>query len=183
MRYAQRGGYSPAEQEWCERLRLRAAELFEQGESTDAIAAEVWVTLSTVRQWHRQWREGGAAALRSKGPVSRERLTPDQWECLEAELKRGPLDHGFADDQGWTLNRIKTVIGRMFHVQYTPQGVSKLLNRHGWSCQTSVLQPPEREGETVGAWPLVSAPRRTWAPTPATRRRGGTPESILRRGG
>ena len=26
---------------------------------------------------------------------------------LEAELQRGPLAHGFADDQRWTLKRIK----------------------------------------------------------------------------
>jgi hypothetical protein len=54
MRYAQRGGYTPAEQ------------------------------------------QGGAGALRSKGPVSRERLSPQQWARLEAELEKGPLAHGFA---------------------------------------------------------------------------------------
>jgi hypothetical protein len=44
MRYAQRGGYTPAEQ------------------------------------------QGGAGALRSKGPVSRERLSPQQWARLEAGI-------------------------------------------------------------------------------------------------
>jgi putative transposase len=37
-------------------------------------------------------------------------------------LRRGPLAHGFADDQRWTLRRIKTLIGRLFHVGYTIQG-------------------------------------------------------------
>jgi hypothetical protein len=37
------------------------------------------------------------AALRSKGPVSRERLSPKQWARLEAELRKGPLAHGFAN--------------------------------------------------------------------------------------
>jgi len=32
---------------------------------------------------------------------------------LEAELRRGPLAHGFAGDQRWTLGRIKTLIGRL----------------------------------------------------------------------
>jgi inorganic triphosphatase YgiF len=44
-----------------------------------------------VRRWHRAWREGGAEALRSRGPVSRERLSAQQWARLELELRRGPL--------------------------------------------------------------------------------------------
>ncbi|WP_405727641.1 hypothetical protein OG607_25090 [Streptomyces sp. NBC_01537] len=31
-----------------------------------------------------------------------------------AEPKRGPLAHGFSDDQRRTLGRIKTLIGRLF---------------------------------------------------------------------
>lgn len=41
---------------------------------------------------------------------------------------RGPLAHGWDDEfQGWTLKRIKLLIGRMVHVGYTVQGVWKLL--------------------------------------------------------
>lgn len=57
-----------------------------------------------------------------------ERLSPAQWQKLERELKRGPLSHGLDDeDQGWTLKRAKLLIGRLFHVGYTIQGVSRLL--------------------------------------------------------
>ena len=69
MRYAQRGGYTPAEQQRRERLRL------------------------------------------------------------EAELRKGPLAHGFAGDQRWTLGRIKTLIGKLFHVGYTVEGTWKLMRR------------------------------------------------------
>ncbi|WP_399225073.1 winged helix-turn-helix domain-containing protein [Streptomyces sp. TRM49041] len=45
-----------------------------------------------------------------------------------AELKRGPLAHDWDDEfQGWTLKRVKSLIGRMFHIWYTLQGVWKLL--------------------------------------------------------
>jgi len=37
--------------------------------------------------------------------VSRERLSLQQWARLEAELRKGPLAHGFAGDQRWTLGR------------------------------------------------------------------------------
>ena len=56
--------------------------------------------------------------------MSRERLSPQQWARLELELRKGPLAHGFANDQRWTLGRIKTLIGKLFHVGYTVEGGS-----------------------------------------------------------
>lgn len=90
MRYAQRGGYTPAGQERRERLRLRAAGRFARGDRIREIAEDLRVT--GVRRWWRAWRDGGTEALRSKGPVSREKLGPQQWARLEAGLKRGPRD-------------------------------------------------------------------------------------------
>jgi transposase-like protein len=76
MRYAQRGGYTPAGQQRRERLRLQAAGRFAHGGTIKEIARDLRVTEGPVRRWHRAWRDGGAGALRSKGPVSRERLSP-----------------------------------------------------------------------------------------------------------
>ena len=105
-----------------------------------------------MRRWHRAWRDGGTEALRSKGPVSRERLSPQQRARLELELRKGPLAHGFANDQRWTLGRIKTLIGRLFHVGYTVEGTSKLMRRHGWTAQVPVRQAMERDDEAVAVW-------------------------------
>jgi transposase-like protein len=99
MRYAQRGGYTPAGQQRRERLRLEAAERFTRGDDIEEIARDLRVTSGSVRRWRRAWRDGGPEALRSRGPVSRERLSPQQWARLEAELRKGPLAHGFAADQ------------------------------------------------------------------------------------
>jgi putative transposase len=141
MRYAQRGGYTPAEQQRRERLRLQAAGRFARGGTINEIAHDLRVTPGSVRRWHRAWREGGTEALRSKGPVSRERLSPRQWARLELELHKGPLAHGFAGDQQWTLGRIKTLIGKLFHVGYTVEGTWKLMRRHGWSAQVRSARP------------------------------------------
>lgn len=113
-------------------------------------------------------RQGGTEALKSKGPVSRERLSPRQWARLEAEPAKGPLLHGFVDDQRWTLKRIKTVIGRLFHIGYTIEGVWKLMRRHGWSVQVPVRQALERDEEATAVrknkvWPEVKAWQRTCA--------------------
>jgi transposase-like protein len=86
MRYAQRGGYTPAEHERRERLRLQAAGRFVAGDGINEIARDLRVTPGSVRRWHRAWRVGGTEAARPKGPVSRERLSPQQWARLEQEL-------------------------------------------------------------------------------------------------
>src|SRR5579859_5720309 len=106
-------------------------------------SGDLRVTPGSVRRWRRRaWRDGGAEALKSPGPVSRERLSSQQWARLEAEMRKGPLAHGFADDQRWTLSRIKTLIGKLFHVGYTVQGTWKLLRGHGWSCRR--MERPNR---------------------------------------
>jgi len=108
--------------------------------------------------------------------VSREKLSPQQWARLEHELGRGPLAHGFAGDQRWTLGRIKTLIGKLFHVGYTVDGTWKLMRRHGWSSQVPVRQAMERDDAAVAVWksevwPEIKGWRATWAPTSASRTR------------
>ncbi|MFF3159410.1 helix-turn-helix domain-containing protein [Streptomyces sp. NPDC057910] len=76
MRYAQGGGYTPERRAARERLRLEAAERFEGGDATSAIARDVRVGERAVRLWRRDWCEGGLQALLSRGPVSRERFEP-----------------------------------------------------------------------------------------------------------
>ena len=78
MRYAQRGGYTPAGQQRRERLRLQVPGRFARGDAVSEIAHDQRVTEGSVRRWHKAWRDCGAAALRSKGLVSRERLSPQQ---------------------------------------------------------------------------------------------------------
>ena len=87
---------------------------------------------------------GMAARKRSgrRGPVSREKLSPPQRARLEAELRKGPLAGGFAHDQRWTLGRVKTLTGRLFHVGYTVEGTSKLLRRPGPHHQAQPQEDP-----------------------------------------
>ena len=176
MRYAQRGGYTPAGQQRRERLRLEAAGRFARGDATGQIARDLRVTEGSVRRWRRAWRDGGTRALKSRGAVSRERLSARQWSRLELELARGPLAHGFAGDQRWTLGRIKTLIGKLFHVGYTVEGTRKLMRRHGWPAQVPVRQAMERDEEAVAVWkaevwPDIKGRRATWAPSSASRTR------------
>ncbi|MFJ9445911.1 transposase [Kitasatospora sp. NPDC101235] len=126
MRYPQGGGLTAERQQFREELRLKAAERFAQGEASSVIAKDLRVSVRSVQRWRQMWDKGGPRALRSQGPASLPRLSEKQFAQLEAELANGPAAHGW-EDQRWTLARIKTVIGRRFHLTYTVQGVRKLL--------------------------------------------------------
>ncbi|MFD7942518.1 winged helix-turn-helix domain-containing protein [Streptomyces sp. NPDC059744] len=57
------------------------------------------------------------------------------------------------------------MIGRLFHVSYTVEGIWRLLKRHGWSWQQPVRRAVERDDCAVElwkkeVWPRVRAPRR-----------------------
>ncbi|GAB2819776.1 winged helix-turn-helix domain-containing protein [Streptomyces daliensis] len=166
MRYAQGGGLTAERQEFRERLRLQAAERFERGETNAVIAKDLRISVRSVQRWRRAWQQGGPLALNSKGPASRPRLSPAQFRELEAELAKGAAAHGWAD-QRWTLERIRAVIARRFHMTYTIQGVRKLLRRHGWSCQVSERWATGRETLAEGwikqAWTQPEPPRRRQA--------------------
>ncbi|MEU0205881.1 winged helix-turn-helix domain-containing protein [Streptomyces canus] len=178
MRYAQGGGLTDAERAARERLRLQAVELFAAGQRNQQIAAALRVSERSVERWRRAWRERGEAGLLSKGSPGRPRLTQAQIARLERELERNPLFHGWTD-QRWTLARIKTLIGRLFHVSYTVEGTWLLLKRHGWSWRQPARRAIERDDEAVEVWkretwPRVNAPRRSATPGFSSRTRPGS---------
>nr|WP_242666943.1 helix-turn-helix domain-containing protein [Frankia casuarinae] len=84
---------------------MAAADRFAQGASRVEVARELRVTRKTASCWYRAWEAGGAAALRSAGPLSRCRLDDRDLARLEAILRRGPGRYGW-DDQRWTLARV-----------------------------------------------------------------------------
>lgn len=161
-----------------ERIRRQAVDRFEGGEKNRDIAAALRVSVRSVERWRRQWREDGAAGIASKGSPGRPKLSDAQIMRLERELERGPLAHGW-DDQRWTLARVKTLIGRMFHVSYTVEGTWVLLKRHGWSWQQPARRAIERDDAAVElwkkeTWPRVKAPRRPARPGLSSRTKPGS---------
>ncbi|MEV1041364.1 winged helix-turn-helix domain-containing protein [Streptomyces sp. NPDC050204] len=175
MRYAQGGGLTDAKRAARERIRLEAVGRFESGGKNREIAAALRVSERSVERWRRQWRERGEEGVRSKGSPERPRLSADQIAKLERELERGPLAHGWAD-QRWTLARVKTLIGRLFHVGYTVEGTWRLLKRHGWSWQQPARRAIERDDEAVElwkkeVWPQVKVRRRPAGPGSSVRTR------------
>nr|WP_328664940.1 winged helix-turn-helix domain-containing protein [Streptomyces sp. NBC_00328] len=174
-----RGGLTAERQQFRKGLRLQAAERFALGEASAAIAKNLRVSVRSVQRWRQTWKEGGPRALESQGPASLPRLSQKQFTQLEAEPAKGPAAHGW-EDQRWTLARIKTVIGRRFHLTYTIQDVRKLLVRNGWSCQVPVRRATERNDEAVTGWarevwPCAEDSRRPAEPGSSSRTKPDSP--------
>ncbi|MFI6295931.1 winged helix-turn-helix domain-containing protein [Nonomuraea sp. NPDC050790] len=71
---------------------------------------------------------------------------------------------GWAEVNGGRWRALPSVSGRLFHVSYTPRGISYLLHRLGWSPQVPQRRAAERNEEQVATWvketwPLVEQRR------------------------
>ena len=153
MRYPDGGGLSAAGRVRRERVRLQAAQLFEQDMRPVQVAHQLRVSTKSAYQWRRRWRAGGTTALASRGAGGAVcRLSAAQLARLRAELDKGPAVHGWDEDQRWTLERVTTLIGRLFHVRYTLRGTSYLLHRIGFTPQVPVHRAAERDEAVIAAW-------------------------------
>jgi transposase len=106
----------PAGQQERNRLqarRLRAAELFAGGVTQAEVARQLEVSAQAVSVWHGRWQQGGAEALRSRGPSGpAPRLSDAQLATIEQALLQGAAANGFVGEL-WTLDRIALVIQRL----------------------------------------------------------------------
>src|SRR5438067_7399505 len=150
MRYPDGGGLSARARDKREAVRMRAAAWFAEGVTPPEMARRLRISTNSAYVWRRRWRSGGADALVSTGPGgSRCRPSSSQVDRLRAALEAGPAVYGWAD-QRWTLARVATLIGRLFHVRYTLRGTSYLLHRIGFSPQMPARRAAERN-ETTNA--------------------------------
>src|SRR5881227_3813810 len=152
MRYPDGGGLTAEERARRERVRLEAAEWFEEGATDREVAERFRVSRMSANRWRRALADGGRPALASKGPGgARCRLSRAQLEELQVLLDAGPAAWGWTD-QCWTLARIATMVRERFGVDYTLPGVDLLLHRIGWSVQVPARRAAERNEEQITAW-------------------------------
>jgi len=71
-------------------------------------------------------------------------------------LEGGPAARGRGEDQRWTLARVATLTGRLFHVRYTLRGTSYLLHRIGFTPQVPIRRAVERDEAAIAAWRAVT---------------------------
>jgi transposase len=90
--------------------RLRAAQLFAAGLRQAEVARQLGVSAQAVSVWHARWQDGGAEALRSRGPSGpAPRLSDAQLATVEQALLEGAGANGFVGEL-CTLDRTTVVI-------------------------------------------------------------------------
>jgi transposase len=135
-----------------EARRLRAARMFQQGESQAEIARVLGVHRQTVHRWSKQVEQEGRAALKKAGRAGRKpRLGTAELQRIGQELKRGPQVLGY-ETSLWTAPRVADLIERECGIRYHPGHVWKILRQMGWSCQRPVGRALERNEPSIRRW-------------------------------
>ena len=135
-----------------QRRRLEAAGLFEAGRTRAEVAAELGVSWRAAHTWYQSWKAGGSKELEAKtkpGPVPK--FSDAQVEALKAELVRGSLGHGYANEL-WTLRRVARLILERLGLKTSPSEVWRLLRRMGWSPQKPQRKARERDEAKINQW-------------------------------
>jgi transposase len=163
-----------------EARRLQAAELFAHGHTQAEVAHALGVSRQSAHLWHTRFTQGGADALRSRGPTGpKPRLSAAQLAKVEQALLAGAMANGFDTDL-WTLDRVAVVITQLTGVRHHPGHVWSIRrHRLGWTLQRPERRASERDEEAIfdESAGLADPPvRRTWSPrgqTPILRHRFG----------
>jgi transposase len=148
---------------------MRAAAMFAEGISAPRVAAVLEVSTKSAYTWRRAWSAAGEQALASKGPPGPDRvLSEPQVDKLLAKLREGPAAAGWVEDQRWTLSRVRTLIGAMFHKRVAVSTVWQLLRRAGFTPQQPIARAAERDEQAIThwrrhQWPAIKEPRAGWA--------------------
>lgn len=137
--------------------RKRGLALLRQGKTPREVAATLGVTERSVRRWRQESRRPKHQKP-ARPPGRPSRLSAQQLQRLEQELKRGAYAHGYAEDY-WTLDRIAHLIWELFGERYHPSGVWHLLRRMGWSCQKPQRLALQRDDEAIVRWRRTTWPR------------------------
>jgi transposase len=142
-----------------ERVRLRAARMFEQGTSQAEVAHRLGTSRQNAHRWHRRWQQGGRGALRAAGRAGRRpKLDLRARRRVERALGQGALAHGFDSDL-WTLQRVAVVIERLTGVHHHPSHVWRILRAMGWTLQRPQRRASERDEEAIARWVTQDWPR------------------------
>src|ERR1700722_15324769 len=135
-----------------EKVRMFAANMFEQGLLSKSISQSLKVDVQMVRRWRRIHNVSGRAGLAShKHPGSKPRLNPQQRERLAELLLLTSIQCGF-ERYLWTTSLIAELIQREFNVSYHRDTIGFLLRDLGFSWQKPACRARERDEVRIEAW-------------------------------
>ncbi|MDT3443160.1 IS630 family transposase [Pseudofrankia sp. BMG5.37] len=143
-----------------EDTRLLALSAIDKGMHPKDAALAFGAGVSTVYGWLQARNEGGPEALKVKmAPGRTPRLSDEQMSRLwRLVVGRDPRQLRF-DFALWTRDLVRELIRREFGVEYTRQGVGRLLHRLGLSPQRPLTRAWEQDHEDVARWKQVDYPK------------------------
>jgi transposase len=169
MRYGDGGGVGPQGRARREQIRRQAAVMFAGGMSAVQVASALEVSTKSAYTWRRAWTAGGEQAVASRGAPGPDRwLSQIQVRRLVVVLRDGPAAAGWVEDRRWTLARVRTLMGGMFHITVGITTVWQVLHRAGFTPQHPVARAVERDEHAIERWrryqwPAVKGWRAGWA--------------------
>lgn len=140
-----------------EKRRLKAAKMFEKGNSAPEVAKSLGVARQVAYRWKAAWVSAGHGGLLSKGRAGRKsRMCAEDTAKVAQALLAGPRSEGYKTDL-WTLPRVALLIKKLTGLKYHPGHVWRLLGKLGFSCQRPERRAIERDEEAIAAWK-----KKTW---------------------
>lgn len=141
-----------------EKRRQKAARLFAKECSAPEVARRLGVARQVAYRWQQVWKQGGKAALASKGPAGpKPKLSAAQTQQVTEALLAGPRAHGYKTAL-WTLPRVAGLIEDLTGIRYHPGHVWRLLGASGFSCQRPERRAVERDEPAIRRWKRVVWP-------------------------
>lgn len=129
--------------------------LNDPGRTTRDLAQHFGVAEVTIRAWRARLRREGEEALRASRATGRpERLTATQQDEIGMILDGDARSQGF-DTHGWTIPKIRHVIGVKYGVWLDRAHLSRKLRRWGFSYQRPALRAIERNEDDIATWVRV----------------------------
>jgi len=106
-----------------------------------------------LERWWRSYREGGISALlvdRTSNRGQRERMTPEAWEGLNAEMEAGRMR---------TLDQVRQYLAQKWDIHYADaSSVSELFRRHKVKWKTGRRRHRKADAAAQAAFKQTSQP-------------------------
>lgn len=119
------------------------------------LAQQFGVAEVTIRAWRARLRRDGEEAPRASRATGRPpHLTAVQQEEIGVIIDGDPRVHGF-ESSGWTIPKIRHVIGVTYGVWLDRAHLSRILRRWGFTYQRPALRAVKRHEDDIATWVRV----------------------------
>jgi transposase len=114
------------------RQRALVIRLVHLGQKPEAVAEQQMVSVPTIYNWHKLWREGGIEGLANKPKTGRPaKATAGYCQKLEEMLEKEPSEYGYRFAI-WTSDRLRTHLEKETGVLLSEGRFRALLKKRGY---------------------------------------------------